>query len=116
MKSIVLLSIGAVILTCSIGACSGSPKASAIAVIDSTGGGEVRGEVSFNRNGRTGAFEPDIWKEGNLFFYRAPKVLEDGFSAKAGVFYRVTKDLKLEEVGTFYVTAPTDQLVAKYVQ
>ncbi len=109
-----LSTVAGIVLCVLLASCSG-PKADAIVVVDGTGSSQVFGEVSFERDAQTGSFQPQLWKQGNLLFFRAARMMSDGFSAKAGTIYRVGKNRELEEGGTFDVNESSENLRAKHL-
>lgn len=112
MKSRVLWVALVLLIAGLMSSCGRTAKADMIVIVNESGGASIRGKVAMERNPNTGGMEPQLWKEGGLFLFRAAQKMDDGFEAKAGTIYRVEKERKLKEVGTFDIKA-TDDALAK---
>jgi len=90
-----------------------TPKSFAIIVFDYNEY-KIYGKVSFRIN--EGKYDPVIWQAGNLFLFRNDMKMSGDFNAKeAGIIYRVDKESKLLEVGSFDLKDTDEQLKKKYL-
>jgi hypothetical protein len=75
------------------------------------------GKAEYVTVGRAPKKNPKIWKPGRVLAFRTTSTVPDApgnVTGKAGHVYRISDDMKLEEIAEFQGTVPSDSLAYTY--
>jgi hypothetical protein len=94
-----------------VSAACGRQKADAVAIVQEGDKVAVMGKITWVNEG--GGLRPQIWKAGHVVIFRVDGTLGSA-SGKRGQAYRITKDDKLEPLGSVDLTKNNEELAALY--
>lgn len=94
-----------------VSAACGKQKADAVAIVQEGDMVAFMGKMTFVNEG--GTMRPQIWKAGNVVIFRVSGTF-GGESGKRGQAYRITKDNKLEQLGSVDLAKSNEELAARY--